>query len=215
MYCIPQESITLWTINNPTAYLDSLTLCARNFVRVTSTGWYTYTAHIERNDCDTDFYDLSDSIYVEVVPISGGTVTLTISGDTTFCPGDSVLLIAGGSTASYHWSNGSVGDSIYISIPDIYSVSSTMDSINANGCHIPIIGGASHTVTTETLPVITATPDVICPNDSVQLSCSNNPGASYSWQGTFGYSVCRFICRLGKYSRNLFLHTNRKLPFGF
>ncbi|MCC6251582.1 MAG: gliding motility-associated C-terminal domain-containing protein [Bacteroidia bacterium] len=98
--------------------------------------------------------------------------TITASGSTTFCQGDSVTLFANAST-SYLWSpTNEVGQSIVVNQSGDYSVVTT----DANGCT-----SVSNTITVEVLSgsgnpaQITASgPTTFCLGDFVVLS-SNNP----------------------------------------
>jgi gliding motility-associated-like protein len=62
--------------------------------------------------------------------LSGVTVAIQASGNTTICNGQSVLLQAVSTVNDYKWSNGQVGNSILVSAAGNYAVTAT----NALGC---------------------------------------------------------------------------------
>jgi len=99
--------------------------------------------------------------------------TISASGPTTFCQGDSVTLTAS-SNSSYLWSTGASTQNIIVTTSGSYSVTLT------NSC-----GSASSAptiVTVNPVPTVTITPSgstTICPGNSLTLSAS--AGASYLW----------------------------------
>jgi hypothetical protein len=101
--------------------------------------------------------------------------TITASGPTTFCAGESVTLTSS-AAASYLWSNGATTQSITVSASGSFSVTVT----NANGCSR---SSANTTVTVNPLPsipTITADgPTTFCDGQSVTLTSSAQ--ASYLW----------------------------------
>lgn len=101
-------------------------------------------------------------------------VTISASGSTTICQGQSVTLTASPS-GSYLWSNGATATSIQVNNAGSYSVTVT----NAQGC-----SGQSQAVTVTTLQapdasVSASAGGAICAGDSVQLSAGN--AAAYLW----------------------------------
>jgi gliding motility-associated-like protein len=118
---------------------------------------------------------LSDTISVTVNPLPLKP-TITESGPTIFCNGDSVLLTSSDGN-NYLWSNGKTTKTITVKTAGDYSVS-VMD---ANGCSSPVSD-----ITTITLypippkPVITADgSSIFCDGDSVLLTSSE--GSSWLW----------------------------------
>lgn len=97
---------------------------------------------------------------VAVIPV------ITVTGPTTFCPGDSVKLkssLTGGNT----WSNGATTDSIFVKAAGFYTVSHD----DGSGC--VITPSLPVSITLYTPPVVTITGDtVICPNDFITLKAS-------------------------------------------
>lgn len=98
---------------------------------------------------------------------------LTLSGDTSICEGDSILLYASGG-AYYSWSQGSTTPTITVNPQVTQNFSVTIS--DTNGC----TANGSVQVVVDTLPIVQTTPDShICFGDSISISASG--GASYSW----------------------------------
>ncbi|HSY77545.1 MAG TPA: PKD domain-containing protein, partial [Bacteroidia bacterium] len=97
--------------------------------------------------------------------------TPSITGNISFCQGDSSTLNAG-SFAQYHWSTGSSTQSISVDTSSIYSVTVT----NSNGC----TGTASQTITVNPNPTPVIIGDSsICSGDSFLLDAGSFP--QYLW----------------------------------
>ena len=100
--------------------------------------------------------------------------TITASGTTTICNGDTVMLSASG-TGTWQWSNGATGQNIAVTSAGTYTVTLT----NAAGCT-----GTSAPVQVTMLQapqasIQSASTTPVCPGDSVQLTASSS--ASYLW----------------------------------
>lgn len=117
----------------------------------------------------------SDTVAVTVHP-AVPTPVVTLSGATTFCQGDSLVLVAPPGYSSYYWSNGSTRDSTMIRTSGKYTVTVT-DTNGCRGTSMPI----NVTVHASPRPVISSSgPTTICQGDSVGLSVP--PGyTSYLW----------------------------------
>ena len=177
--CIPPAPITTitWTVTPNTISYAPLTNCAEydndHFLPADS-GWYNITATITRqNFCDTNVMTVSDSIYVRLLPQPN----ITISGQALICPGASEWLVASGGT-NYNWSTGSTNDSIYVTTPGYYFVTST----NIYNCGTTLFINVQN----PPQPNVTMNPSsgVICPGDSVKLTCSGT--GNFQWQGPTG-----------------------------
>lgn len=100
--------------------------------------------------------------------------TITSSGPTTFCSGDSVVLTSNNAMTSYLWSNGATTRTVTIKSAGIYTVTITNSAgTTATASSVNIIVNA--------LPVasITSIKNTYCPGDSIELTVST--GASYLW----------------------------------
>ncbi len=101
-------------------------------------------------------------------------VTLTVSGNTNLCPGESVTLSAPAGT-QYTWSNGETTQSITVNDGGNYSAivwNNTECAAISNGVQVSVI--------TEEAPVITLVgDDTFCAGGSAVLSTS--PAQTYNW----------------------------------
>lgn len=134
---------------------------------VTSSGTYTVTVSDE-NGCN------GTSAPVVVTVFTLPNPTITASGSTEFCVGDSVILTSS-VAADYLWNTGDTTQSIIVDSNGFYSVSVT----NANGC-VAETDSVQVTVYDNPTPVITAGgPTTICDGQTVVLT--SNPAAGYLW----------------------------------
>ncbi|RYD83177.1 MAG: PKD domain-containing protein [Sphingobacteriales bacterium] len=116
----------------------------------------------------------TQTINVNVNPINAGNITVT--GDTTFCAGDSVILSAP-SGYFYLWSNGATTQNITAYTTGNYSVT----VMNSQGC-TEKIGPVK--VTSNPVPVATISlsgNDTLCSGSSVTLNAPTGPGFTYTW----------------------------------
>lgn len=110
----------------------------------------------------------STTIYISIPP----NPTIIASGDTSICPGDSVMLTAFGGN-SYVWNTGSTASSIYASAAGTYSVTS---STNCGSGH------ASKTINMLTLPSVTLNAGgvtTLCAGNTATLWATGT--GNYSW----------------------------------
>ena len=176
---------TITVINLPLATISSsgsTTLCSGDSVTLTAGGGNSYiwstgatTAAISvktsgtysvtsSNSCGTA--TASQSVTVNSIP----TLSINLSGSSTFCPGDSLTLTANGGS-SYAWSTGATTSTIVVKTAGVYSVTS------ANACGT---NTASQTITTNSAPsVVINGITSICAGDSVLLIATG--GSSYLW----------------------------------
>jgi hypothetical protein len=134
---------------------------------------------------DTITYVYSDSLGCSnfskhVVFVNPGPLpTITASGSTTFCQGDSVTLSTG-IFASYIWSNSSTMNSITVNSSGIYTVTVT-DNISCTGSD-------TIAVVVNPLPNVTFTglPDTVCINIGNVALTGNPPGGTFSGAGVVG-----------------------------
>lgn len=111
----------------------------------------------------------SIELHIQDLPLS-----LSIGNDTTFCPGDSILLKAGAGYAQYTWQDGSSAPEFKVKQPGRYYVEVTNTCGDRSADTIDISEGI--------IPALTLGQDVkICKNDTLTVKAS--PGfAGYSWE---------------------------------
>lgn len=138
---------------------------------------------IYANSCDTVHYNASYTFYVEVLPAPQ--VDIVLTGPSILCPGETGYYAASGSS-SYVWFANSVYtnnfDTIGVNTAQTVYVSTSVQG--PNGCWG--YDSESLAVSVATQPQLNVTPatGIICPNDSVQLTCSG-PG-QVLWYGPSG-----------------------------
>lgn len=128
---------------------------------LTTAGTYTHTLQTI-NGCDSV---LTLTLTVKSLP------TPSISGNTSFCQGQTTTLTANGGN-SYLWSNGNTNNSISVSQSGVYTVTVT----NVEGC----TASESVTVTVNPLPTITISgSSSFCQGDNTTLTASG--ASTYVW----------------------------------
>ncbi|HCY22899.1 MAG TPA: hypothetical protein DHV29_05355 [Bacteroidales bacterium] len=101
--------------------------------------------------------------------------TITASGPTSFCEGDSVQLTVNPVYPSYAWNTGQTAQSVYASASgNYYSVVTAANGCTANTDTITV------NVLTNPVPLVTTNgPTTLCNADTLTLTSS--PGTSYIW----------------------------------
>jgi hypothetical protein len=132
-------------------------------ITVNASGIYTVTIS---DACG--LVTLSQQITVNPLP----SATINVSGNTTICQGDSVLLTASGGD-TYTWSNGSTGSSIYVNSAGNYTVTATNNCGSNTSSPITIIINPLPNVS------ISASQNSICGNQNVLLTATG--ANTYSW----------------------------------
>lgn len=130
---------------------------------VSTAGIYTVT---NSNSCGNVSYQQT----INVTPLPAATITA--SGPTTFCQGQSVVLNAPAGY-SYVWSDGSTGASITANAATTYTVTVS------NSCGS---SSASQAVVVNPLPQVSTSvtgPTVLCANDSATITATGN--GSFIW----------------------------------
>ncbi|MFN6038497.1 MAG: choice-of-anchor I family protein [Bacteroidota bacterium] len=155
-FSVPQANSYLWSNLQTTQQLQ-----------ITAAGNFAVTV-VDSNGCSKS----SDT--VNVIVNSLPTVSVSASGSTIICQGDSVLFTA--SIASeYLWSSGDTTQSISATVNGNYFVTVT----DSNGCSK---SSSTQTVLVNLLPIANITSvgsTTFCQGDSVQLNASN--ATSYLW----------------------------------
>jgi hypothetical protein len=161
-------AVTL-SANSNTSYLWS-TGATTQSISATTGGAYTVT--VTTNSCSRT------SAATTVTAVSVATPTITATGATTFCTGDSVILTS--SLASgYQWSTGAVTRAITVKTAGTYSV-----TVTSNGC-TAASSGVAITVNSKPTPIITYTGDPApCIGSSVTLSSNYVSGNLWSTGAT-------------------------------
>ncbi len=139
-------------------------------ITVTSSG--TYSATVTTNGCTSS---ASAPITVTVNP-TPSVPTISTSGSTTLCTGQTVTLTSSASTGNT-WSNGALTPSITVSSSGTFSVTAT-----AGGCtsaaSVPV------TVTVNTIPpaptITSSGPTTFCTGGNVALTSSASTGNTWS-----------------------------------
>lgn len=140
-------------------------------INVTSSGTYWVSL---TNACATKADTVTITVAAPIIP------TITASGPTIICAGDSVTL-SSSPASSYLWSTSSVSQSVTTAVTGTYSVTTS----DGNGC----TASASQTVTVNTIPVVTISinPDTVCTSmPSFALTGESPPGGIYSGSGVSG-----------------------------
>ena len=187
--CLPNASIH-WTASPGTiSYIPVPSSGCPNTFTPSQSGTYQINAMIIRhNNCNADTTYINQSIYVNLLPLPVVSTHVTIIGRHIICPGSTNLLIASGTP--FTWSGNGVSgltqDSVYITQPGGYSVSSHLTVTDADGCTATSNASASINVVYPPQPVVTinSATSVICPGDSLQLVSTGN--GTFQWQGPTG-----------------------------
>lgn len=156
-------------------------------------GWnYIDIQFVFRNECDTDYYYFTDSVFITHYPSpEPQTFNFSITGPDYMCPGDTVELVASADT-SFTWFgpgvSGQTVDTVSVSAANSYSISFSFTEINQYGCSEFNVGSATHAITYVSQPVISADTTFLCPGDTtlIWVSSSGPPNQTYQWQAPWG-----------------------------
>lgn len=170
--CITSTSWQWYRVENATSTPISYTLSAK--------GKYNLTITPSNSNLEIDKIALLSSsadVYGALATFcSSVTATITPSGATTFCNGDSVTLSLN-SADSYLWSTGATTQSIVVKTSGSYFGTVTIGG--NQGVASPV------TVTVNAIPSATITAGgaiTFCPNGSVVLTAGSGSGYSYQWK---------------------------------
>ena len=168
-------------------------LCLTSGFYPTTSGWYNINSHFVlgyQNLCglDTIHYFVQDSFYVEVLPLP--TLSYNLGGDALLCPGDTVNIWTDTVVTGFNWTGPGIltvtsnGDSIFANQQGYYYYGGTItDSIS--GCSKSFSKYFSITVKPSPTIVSNVPDNIICPGDSILLTCQQT-GIAYEWVGPQG-----------------------------
>lgn len=164
-------------------YLDGVAIAGADASTLAATGTGSYTATaISANGCISV---QSDAVQIALEPLPT-MPTITAMGNTTFCAGDGLGLIASGDAdVSWQWSLngdaivGATDDELTVSASGAYSVTTT----NAFGCVAEVAMPIDVVVNAlPPVPAVQAADAVVfCEGGAVTLIASGANGATYNW----------------------------------
>jgi hypothetical protein len=190
--CIPDLQQVEYTITpfSPFYSFSPITFCAQqNHLAFFSPGIYTLVINVkvrQYTTCEFDSSFVTDTVTINVLPATNGTVNIYIAGPQNLCLGDTAMITVFPSYYNYTWSNGVNNDTLFVTQTGSYIVDASYSVINIYGCTDNYTALGVHTIADYPQPVISSSPvdGVICPNDSVQLLCSGS--GSVTWYGPAG-----------------------------
>ena len=135
----------------------------------------TYTCNVTVSSCTTA--NATTTVVVNNTP----TVSITPSGATTFCTGGNVTLTASGGT-TYFWNTGATTSSIVVSASGSYTVTGTTSGCSATSS--PVV------VAVNTIPGAPSlsSNSPVCIGNNLNLTAGTIAGATYSWSGPNSFS---------------------------
>lgn len=188
--CIGIIDTLKWYVTPAGATMGTLNNCNKpedGIFNTCNTGTYTITAIIKINNlCGVQTYTATKVVYAKINPKPP--VTLTYSGPTQFCPGDSIKVIINHNNPIQWNIFGSINasnqtkDTVWIKIPGFYQITST--STSSAGCTTTNFLNLNFTVKPN--PFLSVFPKLICPNDSVKITCNTSGAVNYQWIGPGG-----------------------------
>jgi gliding motility-associated-like protein len=189
--CIKLFDTLSWLVQPNTANVGPLNNCQwpeDGYFSTCTSGNYTVTAKIKvSNSCGTQTYVTSKSFYAQVYP--NPTISLAYTGSLNICPGDSTMIVVSHSHP-FQWAIGGsinssnfTSDTVWIKHPGYYYISSGVTN-TLTGCSAG--ANVQFQITTKPNPYLTLYPFIICPNDSVKLTCNVTNGINYAWVGPQG-----------------------------
>lgn len=185
---LPYNVSTMWTLDPDTIAQSQVCGTQLNFL-AQDTGYHVVSLTVVRfTPCDTDTHYVIDSVYITVLPSPEvPPFNVSITGSHYYCPADTTLLVASGGP-NYSWTNGSTNDSVYAhaGFDGDIQVTSTVSDTNQYGCITTFTAYATHCIDEKPQPTVTPNTTLICPGDSVQLSCSHQSTGPPCWLFPFG-----------------------------
>jgi len=182
----PAQTLTVNVYNSPNPIITGLTnTCTGDSIKL-MVGTYASYSWSTGSTVDSIYAHSSGTYSITVTDTNGCTgsaskillfgtnLSPVISGNTSFCSGDSSLLTTG-MYSNYHWSNGdTTTNNIYVKNQGTYTVTVT----NGTGC----TGSASVAITVNPLPTPDITPSgstTFCQGGSVTLDAGTY--SAYTW----------------------------------
>ncbi len=166
----PGASVTLMAAGGHTYQWNTGAQTKSLVVNPTVSTSYTVTGTFTTTTCQSEGY----------FTVNVDQPTLSLSPSQTVCPGTAVTMSANGS--GHNWSNGgtSVFNSVTVTTPTMYTVSSKVLTANNLLC----VGSGTINLGMHPQPVVvaTATRSSICKNEKTVITASG--ANTYSWQGT-------------------------------
>ncbi len=189
-YCATAAPVTL-TVTPATATVTGLGVTGTSFNPATA-GVGTHTLTITYNDPVTQCSTTKTRTVIVSTPPP---VTITASGTTNFCEGQSVTLTANGAT-SYVWSNNSTAPSITVNAAASITVTGTTNGCSATSTatNVTVLPAAVPTITSSTGA------NTVCAGNTITLTSSAASGyvwtnsqttqaTSIATAGTYGITV--------------------------
>lgn len=189
--CINLFTSIVWTVTPNTGNMSIINNCNHPedaWFSTCTTGNYTIMAICTvSNSCGTATYLISKSFYALVN--QNPNITLTYSGSLLFCPGDSTKIVINHNYPIQWALGGSINpgnftsDTVWIKHPGWYYISSAFTN-SLTGC--TTFTSIQFYIAPKPNPILTLYPYLICPNDSVLLTCYMANAVNYSWIGPLG-----------------------------
>ena len=186
-----------WKLNGGAVGIDSSRYIAK------SSGTYSLTVS-NSTGCSVD---ATNTLTVTVNP-SPTLPVVNISGSTTFCQGDSVVMdVTFNPAYSYQWQNN--GIAITGALTNTYTAKTTgsysLKITNTDACSIETEDYSINTLASPSAPLISADGNTeFCEGGSVILSVTNNSDYKYDWKlngGAVGSDTSRYVAAAtGEYS---------------
>lgn len=182
--CIGIIDTLIWSVSPGGASVSTLSNCAKpedGLFKTCTSGSYTITGVIKiNNTCGLKTYTVSKVVYAKVHP----NPTISYTGNLLFCPGDSTKIIVNHSDPITWSIGGSINasnfkkDTVWIKMPGTYYITTT----NAFGCTNNLL----FNIAPKPNPFLSVFPKLICPGDSVKITCNVSGALNYQWIGPGG-----------------------------
>lgn len=194
--CTATATGTVVVSNGSSLTAQSKTICSGQTTTLTANGGASYTwstgqptQSISVNPPTSTTYTVSDNsvpgcpatttVSVTVV----ATPTVTVNNPFGICEGQSATITASGAN-SYAWNTGALTTFITV------TPTTAMSTYTVTGTIGNCISSAVSTVTMNLKPVVTVSPDSVCPGTTVTLNAGSTAGVTFLWStGQAGNSI--------------------------